>query len=283
MGQASSEATHTLSRRSVIRLGAGFLLIPTTDVRAQDQSPLLGQWFSRAVETVEHATNLRVDDISEKTLFPYLEEDYLKRQVTLFEENKTDSFKSEFVAIAYVRSIRKSLPPNLPFEYDQLSEDSQIDVIRLCAKHSVPIAPPPELVVPANIVSVAPTKKKTHASDLQVIGDIIFETLGISFGTESVIEELMKGDPKLQQDIDSLLGAISTKNWKDAAKLLEEFLKLFLASKLWISLSERMGELAVKRFTFRMALECVPGVGWLYIVGALIVSIIANYHRFSFA
>jgi hypothetical protein len=285
---SSEDRALILSRRNALRLGAVLLVTPLAGLRAQDFSGYTKEWFSSAVKTFEAANTVltkgdprALPDVD--ALMQYLATDFRGRVSSFELARKSGIFVNQDTATSYVRSISKMPLPNLPFAFDQRSEESQIQIIQLCAQLAVPIAPEATSVVPAAIPSIPPAEKKTPETDLQVIGDILLETLGIVAGTEGLMDELLRGDPEIKKILDDLVKAVSTKDWKTVAKIGEQFFKLLVASKIWVAVKQKLGAQLLKRSVFRVALAGVPLVGWAYVVAALLVAIRANYHRFSFA
>lgn len=232
--------------------------------------------FEDAAKVRYIATYLPLEKIHDG-IFEYLMTDYSARRNTLSWASHSTTFSSAESAIAYVRKIKSVLPDKYPVVFDASVQESQILVIQALEKRNLPIAPVPSDVIPFGIPTIIPDVA-TADSDVKVLGDIVFETLGIAVGGNSILKEFFEGDKGAQELFSELLNKVITKKWDEAVPIIENLFKLFIGGSTF----RKLGEVVVRKVTFRMALGCVPIVGWVYFSAAALVSIKKNYHRFSF-
>jgi len=178
--------------------------------------------------------------------------------------------------------IPNILPKEFPLTYDITAQDSQIAVINALVKQSLPIVPKAESVTRVNIPSILP-QNGTIDTDIIVLGDIFLETLGISFGDESLIISFIESDERIESFLKEILEKVSTKNWKDVVKIGENLFDIAVKLIIGGNFLKKFSDTAIRKLTFGLALRCVPILGWLYLAFSFVVSIKKNYSRFSFA
>lgn len=272
------EVTLVTTRRKVItNIAAATLLIRPLTLQAQQQNADVTSIFSEALKVRRLATSIETNTINGRVI-DYLATDYQSRRTVLGWAGKSGFFKNAESATAYVRRIPSVLPKKYPVEYNKSMQESQIVVIETLERLNLPIAPLQTDVSPTELPTVAPMAP-TPDNDLRIFGDILFETVGITVGDTSLLKEFMDGNKEAKDLFDKLIKAVTTKSWEDAIPIIENFFRLAIGSNV----VKKMGEFAVRKMTFRLAAGCVPVVGWVYLSAAAIVSIMKNYHRFSFA
>lgn len=271
-----------LNRRDAIFFGASvFLTQSRVFAQGIDSYERLVPLISGANSLIDFSASVDLRYMHD--LIPkYVDWDFRSRIDTLRAAGDSDAFTNSESAVSYVRAIPSLLPGNSFIKFDSATTASQIFVIEELNRLSLPIIPPVEAVSPA-IIPSAPDHSASRDSDVKVLIDIFLETCGIYIGREEISVSLIEGDEKLNQTFLELMDKVSTKDWKDVAGLAEAAFKLFVGGKIWKELASRLEKKAVKNITFGLAVRCVPVVGWIYLVAALLVSIKKNYYRFSFA
>ncbi|MCA0948479.1 hypothetical protein LCM08_26415 [Salipiger pacificus] len=272
-----------LTRRATLSIGASLIVMHGRPLYAQADEAYraLLPVFEGAIKVRDYAIDIPLSEI-DYAVIGFIELDYYSRREALSKSLETGIFSSSVSAKSYIASIPELFQNGDSYEYDDEELASQRVVVDLLEENGVPITPPQEFVTPVNIPAIPPYEDQVEhdlSGDLIVVFDIFLETLGISLGEESLIEALVDSDRELKSRFEKLVGAITSKDWREVVGLVEAIFKLFVASSVWAKVKGT----ALKKLSWRLAFKAVPVVGWLYCGAAFVVSVKKNYHRFSFA
>ena len=119
-----------------------------------------------------------------------------------------------------------------------------------------------------------------------ILFDIIVEALGMPVD-RSLFQQFLEQNNSAREMFEQLVNAISTQNWSQMAARIDEFLWWMIVGGGVQSLAGYMrGQGAATggmlyRIGWRLSVRFVPFVGWLYLGGAIVLAIKANFHRFS--
>lgn len=266
----------SLSRRETLTLGLGVVALTYTPAWSQATNSY--QQFSPLFTEAIGIRSFAIENTFPINSTKFLDLEFFARRNALVVANKSEVFKSSESAKEYVRNIPSILPANFPVAYDKDRIETQIAVIDLIVEKSLPIAPSPSSITPAEIPSLPPAKANKD-SDLVVVVDIFLETIGLSVGVRSIVLSAIESDTRLKGYFDMLLGSITTKNWNEVINIGEKIFQLFMGANIL----SKMPEVFTVRFSFRLGLRAVPIVGWFYLGACFVVALKSNYHRFSFA
>lgn len=119
-----------------------------------------------------------------------------------------------------------------------------------------------------------------------ILADIVLEALGISV-EQNLFQQFLAQEASAREAFQRLTEAISTQQWSKVAELIDKLL-------WWLVVGGGAGnlirflwqhEVAADGFRYsiglRLGLRFVPILGWLYLSGAIVLAIKANFHRFS--
>lgn len=270
-------AATLITRRQTLAFGAS-LLLGGRNALAQDAASM-AKAIGEAWNIRDFALEMPIDGIH-FSVPKYLDTEYFARLNTLTTAQGSGLFDNVESALEYVDDI-PAIVPDLREYYNQSALASQKDVIVLIAEDSLPIVPSLSDLTVVEIPAIPPRNDVEIAgydSDIIVACDIFLETIGISTGETGIIVSFIKSSPEIEENINELIESITSKNWSEVISLGERLFQLFVASAWWDNAKKRIG----KKLTFRLALRCVPVVGWIYVGAAFLVSIKKNYRRFSF-
>ena len=266
------------SRRHIIGLGIIYAVLHPRYAFAQNSDyARISHLFSKSLGVRDFAIGVSLEAIQTGNgLIDYVEQDFFLRRITADESVASNIFNNAESSTLYLKNVQAVIPSDFPYDaYENKSQQIVIDMLNL---QSLPIVPDPDYIFPIGVPSLPPTDKDA-TSDLLIVGDIILETLGISIGDKDLIVYFIESDEQIKEKCESLVNLISTQKWEDVFSLVKSVFNLFIGSKIWVELSK----ITLKKLTFRLALRCVPVVGWVYTAAAFLVAVKANYHRFSFA
>lgn len=266
-----------LTRRQTLLVGTGMLLLPQRQAFAQANVDLMRPAFEGAVRVRAFVLEVPLGEV-DPFVIRYLDIDYVERRSALNLARKSEIFTNTTSAFNYVDRIPAIVPPGFPFDLGPAALESQKGVIALVAQSNLPLAPELRDLAPEIIATTPPTERRTDANVI-IVCDILLETLGISIGETSLIEEIIASSPQLKEKADALVKSISSKEWTSVLLLGEEAFRLFVAGSIWDKIRKQMG----RKIAFGLALRCVPLVGWAYVGVAFLFSVKKNYHRFFFA
>jgi hypothetical protein len=268
-----------MTRRQTFGLAG--LLYPLLPLQAFGQRNRDRDLITMALDEVSLVEKRAIDaamTYPDNNIFTYLSSDFYARRKTLEAARSSEIFTTVERSITFVKAAPTLVPDWHRARLDPVTVDIQISIIKKLEAENLPVTPPSTAVTPAPIPSLVPG---VGESDIVVLGDIIFEILGIVVSDKSLIVEFMNRDTAIQAALEKALSAITTKSWDDLAPAVEDCLKLMVA--FLVTARSKLADTAARGMLQRLAVGCVPIIGWGYIAGCVIVSIWANYHRFSFA
>jgi hypothetical protein len=149
-------------------------------------------------------------------------------------------------------------------------------VIQFVDSAGMPLVPEGKDILPIGVPVVEPVGQKNEATDLSVCIDIALQTLGI-VEEKKVIDEALK-DPNIAAALHAIIPTLKTQDWKILLKPFDHLINLLFLHVVLISTQS-----VTKRVAFGLVVRCVPILGWVYVVAALLIALKANYSRFSFA
>lgn len=269
-----TERLSFVGRRSFLFAGAGLLLAQARPLRAQISGAIVEE-FSRAIGIRQMALEMPLEGIEER-LIPFIAADYEARRATLQAARQTGSFGDVASAENHVAQLSST---NLPVTFEQSTLLSIREVNELISSQGIELAPPPNDVTPAHIPSLPPSDQNGGDSDIIVVMDIILETLGISTDDADLAVMLIRSNPELERLVSNTLAAITQQDWETVVSSAEAVFDFLVTNR---QIRTVLGRLLGRKFAFRLALRCVPVVGWLYTGALFVVSVKKNYHRFSF-
>lgn len=264
----------TIDRRRSLFLASGVLVAGIDRASAQASVKYTGRDISSALDLQQYAVTASSD-----TGFV----DFVVKSVDVRRSAVSDAANSEvFVnATRAVSDLRSSIgfaAPGIPKAYfSEERVNAQIDVIMFVHSMGMPLVPEVQDILPIGIPVVEPVEQRNEDTDLSVILDIAFQTMGI-FEGKQLVDEALK-DPDILASLHAIIPALKSKDWQELLKLLERVFQVIIAHGLF----KMYAKIAAKRIAFRLGLRCVPILGWVYVVAAFLVALKANYRRFSFA
>jgi len=189
---------------------------------------------------------------------------------------------SDTLALAEVRTKLEPDFQYFPGIADSDKSGYDADPMTAANKFVVWASPSPEVVMPIPVPNIR-ERQKNISTDLIVLMDILFQSLGIVVNEDGLIEEIINSDQEISTKLEELWGHISTEKWEDTLQTLE---KLFIGVVLGNTgnrVLEEISKRTKKKITFGLAIRCVPVYGWAYCIIAFIICAKKNYERFSFA
>ena len=278
-----------LDRRHFIEIGAGLLSTWTRPAWGQEVLPLslsrtdaLSRMLQLALEARSFALGLNVEDFGESDL-SFVQIEYHSTRETLLLAREVGLTSQTSIAALTSRQTPSDLS-----SYFIPSTDSMDAAAQLLNELRVPVVPFAEDVGPIGIISLEPRPDNIGPgqdeaanldNDIRVIADLIADALGITFVDANLIVILTVIDPEAQKYIQELISGVTTRDWERVAQTAEAVVSHIIAIETFVKVAGN----AAQRVAFRLGLRCVPLVGPVYMIAALVVSVIKNYDRFSFA
>lgn len=180
-----------------------------------------------------------------------------------------------------------------PNELPNYVLDAGRGVADLAIEYGLPLLPTESYAAravpsPTTPAILPPRDSEREESVFVIVVDILCETVGIGVHSE-IVRRAIDSSPEVQSAFNDLVEAISTQAWEDVADSIDRILPLVFArgfiDRLRTLLSSQFGDAMARRVLrrkmFSALLRLVPFVGWAYLAAAFVLSVQANWDRFS--
>jgi hypothetical protein len=267
-----------IDRRTSLLVLSSALFADSTKAFGQAFVKYMGEDISNALQLTQLVVGAPLDDKLDQYMIKFVTESFILRKRSVIGAMSSNVFQDAEKAIADLKlSAGAVVQGNREYVITEDDINSQIAVINFVASAEVPLVPNLSDILPIGIPVADPIKEKNEDTDFTVILDIALQTIGIVDGRE-LVDEALK-DKDVSGLLQIVIPSIKSGDWQKLVELSERLFKLLIAAKFFENYAKKVG----KRVAFRLGLRCVPILGWVYVVGAFILALKANYHRFSFA